>query len=649
MQRNRHAALLKAAGYEDAPALTVSSIDGDVPHGRELNFTWLAGTIMTGLTSVLLMGGALYVSFQGQDTFSTAVEALPIESHVETGATSLVEKTDRVKPIVLTRSEREIVDAPIREKVDGRVLIRQQPFSRLRATLATAGTALTDNIPPYDPVALLNASQPVKPADATPVSTDIYGADVQGEVALSSQPLSMADVPKDAMSDARAADFARQAMEGVFGESSDGAYLAYASADTSIHDLGVVTGTDLSGIVENVTVVQKSDSKPGNGIGRTERIVTLKKTEPLADVLTRNGFTSAMIDAISTTMRNVFPQKDLPVGARLRILLGPSRISDTVIPYRLSIYINDIHAATVALTDHGRYVLATRPPDIVFPKEDTEEVNVNNLPSIYRSLWETGRKHGLPDNMIERIISMYAYDLDLNKPIDVGDSIEMLETVPDQAGKQDLLYVGLQIGNTKREFFRFRADDGSIDFYDPDGQTGRRFLTRRPLEGGGRIASRFGYRKHPVLGTYKLHTGVDLAADYGTPIYASGDGVVERAQWESGYGRFVMLKHANGYETGYGHMSRIAPGMAPGVRVRQGQIIGYVGSTGISTGNHLHFEIRINGRFVDPLSVKLPRDKSLPPNYQRSFETTVAQIRDLMQRAPAPIATAAIDAAATNG
>src|SRR5690606_20157550 len=150
---------------------------------------------------------------------------------------------------------------------------------------------------------------------------------------------------------------------------------------------------------------------------------------------------------------------------------GPSRSSESLIPYRMSIYIHDNatdkdrHAATVALTDRGQYVLATEPPQITFPEEDTEEINVANLPSIYRSIWETGRKHDLDDDTIQRIVAMYAYDLDLNKKIAPGDSIEILQTPPDATGHQDLLYVGLRLGTTLKELFRFRSDDGKVDFF----------------------------------------------------------------------------------------------------------------------------------------------------------------------------------------
>jgi murein DD-endopeptidase MepM/ murein hydrolase activator NlpD len=295
----------------------------------------------------------------------------------------------------------------------------------------------------------------------------------------------------------------------------------------------------------------------------------------------------------------------------------------------------------VALTDRGTYVLGQAPAMIAFPDEDTEEINVNNLPTVYRSIWETARKHDIPDAITSRIVAMFAYDVDLTKRISPGDSIELLETEKDAEGRQELLYVALKLGGTTRELFRFRTGDGSVEFFDPDGQTGKRFLNRRPVQGGGRLSSRFGYRIHPIFHTRKLHTGVDLAAPRGTPIYAAGDGMVEKAGWASGYGQFTLIKHTNGYETAYGHQSKIA--VKAGTRVRQGQLIGYVGSTGNSTGPHLHFEVRINGRFVDPLSVKLPRDRSLGAQYDASFKQTMAQIRDLMGRDATPVTVASLN------
>ena len=433
------------------------------------------------------------------------------------------------------------------------------------------------------------------------------------------------------ISDAIAAEFVRYTVEGAYSENEAPA-LAYAPNVPSVRDLGRPNAGTIAGIAENVSVIPATRTADDSGTGRTERIVTIRQPDSLENVLKKNGFTNAMVAAITRTLHNVYPSTRLPARAHLRILFGPSRASDTLIPYRMSIYAGEVHRATVALTDRGQYVLGLAPPPIAFPEDDTEEVSVVNLPTIYRALWETGRKHDLPDPAIKQIVAMYAYDVDLTKKVTPGDSIEILETVPDKSGHQELLYVGLKLANTMHDLYRFRTPDGQVDYYDPSGESGKRFLTRRPVRGGGRITSRFGYRVHPIFHTRKLHSGVDLAARSGTPIYAAGDGVVEKAQWVSGYGRFVMIKHVNGYETGYGHMRAFAKGLSRGDTVRQGQIIGYVGSSGFSTGPHLHFEVKVNSHFVDPLSVKLPRANSLPPQYQRDFTRQVAQIKDLMSR-----------------
>ncbi|VAW17590.1 hypothetical protein MNBD_ALPHA12-1682 [hydrothermal vent metagenome] len=631
---------MRASGYEDSDALTLQSSQGDIPHGRELSLSWLAGTIMTGLTSVLLMGAALYVAFLGQDTFSTPYQALRVASaeNVQTGFPT--SKTGRLKPVVQTRSEREIIEAGISVNDGGKERIRNQSFDRIRATLATAATSLTSNIPPYDPAAILarTRSQGETPAAAL-VSTNIYGASVEGEITVKTSKLPLDMIPARSISDQGAAGFVRLTLERSYSPFEISA-LGYAADISSIVELGTPAGAAIAGIAENVTVMPKTITSANQGPERSERILTIRKITPLADVLAQNGFTPEVVAAVLDTLKSIYPSPSLPVGAHLRILFGPDRDGRTLIPYRISIYVGETHAATVALTDRGQYVLGLAPTPVKFPESDIEQINVGNLPSIYRSIWETARKYGLSDTIIDKIVSLYAYDLDLTKRIKPGDSIEILRTRPDKTGDYELLYVSLSLGGTTREFFRFQAEDGKINYYDPGGQTGKRFLLRRPLKGGGQLRSRFGYRIHPIFKTRKLHTGIDLAAPKGTPVYASGDAIVLRAQWVSGYGRFVELQHVNGYRTRYAHMNRIADGMAPGVRVRQGQIIGYVGTTGNSTGNHLHFEVRINNNPVDPLSIQLPRARSLPARDQIAFARTVTQVRDLMERDTSPVKVA---------
>jgi murein DD-endopeptidase MepM/ murein hydrolase activator NlpD len=648
-QRRRHVALLQSTGYEDSPALTVQSTDGEIPQGRELSFAWLTGTVMTGLTSVLLMGAALYVSFQGQDTFSTAYAALNLAAPRidQPLATDLTSKTSRLRPVAATRSDREIIEAATRQTVDGREIIRNQPFVRISATLATTGTSLSADVPAYDPVAILNKTQPLTSA-ALDIATDVYGTDVDGEVAVSQSGMPENFVPTRTVSDQNAADFVRGMVGAQFSVDGGSPALAYAALAPSLRDLAVSETASATGIAENVTVVPKTTQASGEGLGRTERFLTVREIGPLRDTLMRNGFTAAQVGMVENTLANLIPAGGLPAGIRLRILYGPlSQSADSLVPYRMSIYRpegapGDAHIATVALSDNGQYVVGLQPDWVDFPAEDVEQINVGNLPTIYRSIWETGRKHDLSDETIERIIGMFAYDIDMTKRITAGDTIEILEAgdVAGEDAEGDLLYVSLTLSGTKRELYRFATDDGVVDFYDPDGETGKRFLNRRPLEGGGTLRSRFGYRIHPIFKTRRLHTGVDLAARTGTPIYAAGDGVISYYKWQSGYGNKVEIQHVNGYETAYGHMSRYVDGLGEGSRVRQGQIIGYVGSTGQSTGPHLHFEIKINGNLVDPLSVKLPKDNVLAEQYRDDFAETIAQINDLMAREPAPVSVA---------
>jgi len=593
---------------------------------------WLAGTVMTGLTSVLLMGAALYVSFQGQENFSTASEAMLFPRSSK--QTSSSEKGDRPRPVAQTRSDIEVIEASIRELVEGRTMIRSRAFVRVDATLATSATPLAENIPAFDASSLL-ASLPVSSSSTSPEPrTEIYSTSVEGEVAISTAPLPTKYAPPRAISDFEAGQFAKVALQDVFAEDGTASSLAYAPQPSSLP--GFATGAAPVGRAENVTVVEKTIPAAEGG-GRSERIVTVSQPSSLEEQLLKNGFTPVAYRMVEATLANVLPSFSLPAGAKLRILMGPSRSSPVPVPYRLSIYFHDPrtkaikHAATAALTDRGGYVIGLEPGAIEFPDEDFEAVDVNSLPSLYRAIWETARKLDIDDDTTSQLVALFAYEVELTQKVVPGDGIRLLMSQP-EVGKRELLYAALTTGSTTRELFRFQSEDGRSDFYSPDGETGKRFLTRRPLQGGGRLASRYGYRVHPIFKNRRLHSGVDLASPLGTPVYAGGDGVVKRAQWVSGYGRYVELDHVNGYQTAYAHMSRIADGLKPGDRVQQGQIVGYVGSTGNSTGNHLHYEIRINGRTVDPLSVKLPRDKELPAQSEPAFAQTTAQIRALMDR-----------------
>ena len=196
-----------------------------------------------------------------------------------------------------------------------------------------------------------------------------------------------------------------------------------------------------------------------------------------------------------------------------------------------------------------------------------------------------------------------------------------------------MLFASLTTGGETRRYYRFQsADDGLVDFYDETGKSAKKFLVRKPLA-DGIMRSGFGNRHHPLLRYTKMHTGVDWAAPMGTPIYASGNGAIDKLGWEGGYGRYIRIRHANGYQTAYGHMSAFARNMAEGKRVRQGQVIGYVGSTGLSTGAHLHYEIMVNGRPVDPMRIRLPRGRVLEGATLASFDTERERLDNMISRA----------------
>jgi murein DD-endopeptidase MepM/ murein hydrolase activator NlpD len=235
------------------------------------------------------------------------------------------------------------------------------------------------------------------------------------------------------------------------------------------------------------------------------------------------------------------------------------------------------------------------------------------------------------------MIRVYSYDVDFQRKVQPGDSFDVLyageeETPGGVETRNDVLFAALTVGGEFRKFYRFQTpDDNIVDYYDETGKSAKKFLVRKPLP-DGIMRSSFGVRKHPILGYAKMHTGVDWAAPHGTQIFAAGNGVVDKVGWEGGYGKYVRVKHNNGYETAYGHMTAYAKGIEPGVKVRQGQILGFVGSTGLSTGAHLHYEIMVNGRFVDPMRIRLPRGRVLENQLLTAFETERDRLDGMMAR-----------------
>jgi murein DD-endopeptidase MepM/ murein hydrolase activator NlpD len=275
---------------------------------------------------------------------------------------------------------------------------------------------------------------------------------------------------------------------------------------------------------------------------------------------------------------------------------------------------------------------------------EAEEDDGSTGVRLYQSIYETALRQNIPRPIIDELIRIYSYDVDFQRRAQPGDSLDVLYAGDEDAAetRSEVVYAALTVGGETKRLYRFQTpDDGVVDYYDETGKSAKKFLVRKPL-GAGMMRSGYGWRRHPILGYSKMHTGVDWAASLGTPIYASGNGIVEKAGWESGYGKYVRIRHTNGYQTAYGHMSAFARNVHPGTRVRQGQVIGFVGSTGLSTGPHLHYEVLVNRRFVDPMRIRLPRGRVLEGPVLANFERERDDMVALMNRgAPQMAQTAA--------
>ena len=240
------------------------------------------------------------------------------------------------------------------------------------------------------------------------------------------------------------------------------------------------------------------------------------------------------------------------------------------------------------------------------------------------SLYLAAMQSGIPADVVVQMIHMFSYKVDFQRDLKPGDRFEVLYNyyyTPDgRAAKEgDIAYAAMHLGNRTVQLYRFDPHDGGgADFFDANGQSAKGMLMKTPVD-GARISSGFGMRFHPVLGYSRMHKGIDFAVPVGTPVMAAGAGTVEQEGWVNGYGNFMVVNHGNTYATAYGHLSRFAPGIHKGSHVRQGQVIAYSGNTGLTTGPHLHYEIRINKVQVNPLTVKVASGRLLSGKERREF------------------------------
>jgi murein DD-endopeptidase MepM/ murein hydrolase activator NlpD len=283
-------------------------------------------------------------------------------------------------------------------------------------------------------------------------------------------------------------------------------------------------------------------------------------------------------------------------------------------------------------------------------KREFTEGFVRAAGTINNSLFLDGEQAGVPAPIIIELIRMYSYSVDFQREIQPGDKFEVYFSRKFDENERpvkegDVLFAALTVGGKSHKLWRFDPGDGVWDYFDENGQSMKKFLMKTPID-GARISSTYGLRKHPILGYSKMHAGVDFAAPRGTPVYAAGDGTITRANRFSSFGNYVSIRHANGYETAYAHLNGFARGIKAGTRVRQGQVIAYVGTTGRSTGPHLHYEVHVGGKKMNPLALKVPTGRKLDGKQLATFKEMRGTLSTKMAEAPLAtrVAQAAVDA-----
>jgi murein DD-endopeptidase MepM/ murein hydrolase activator NlpD len=636
-------------GHE--PPLSVDGSEAAVIDRRRVSVQWFSGTILTGLCGAALIGGAVFASLDGEMTFAKVPERVEGALRGAFGAndrTISLHKSDRLPPPSESIAARNVVRVSTVTRVGNRDVMRVRPFIRISGNLSMTTSDLSAKVPPFNAQRMLTDVGDAAPAATDDPNAAADAAEPDAEVSFVTKDLgpilpkakvaavlALDDVlmrVRDASNwhgnsgGVRYAALASAAADAT-GASSD-MKMAYASEGTVADPYA---GFETRVVPENVTLLPKTKEQVTGGNPTGERVHVVKKGDTVSSILRDQGATPDEAKAIATTLGARGRDGGLKEGEKLRIMMAPvspdpgARLQ----PYRVIVANDSAVEAVAALSDMGKYVAVdvqsmNTVTETAENSSDDDDDDDGTGVRLYQSIYETALRNKVPQSVIDDMIRIYSYDVDFQRKVQPGDSFDVFYAGEDEGStiteKNEVLFASLTVAGETKKYYRFQTpDDSVVDYYDETGKSAKKFLVRKPVN-NAIMRSGFGSRRHPILGYVKMHTGVDWATAYGTPIFASGNGVVETAGWEGGYGKYVKLKHNNGYETAYGHMSAFAKGLEPGKRVRQGQVIGFVGSTGQSTGAHVHYEILVNGRFVDPMRIKLPRGRSLEGPMMTGFE-----------------------------
>ena len=612
------------------------------PDRREISMRWLSGTFLTGITSSLLMGVALFAALDGRQQLAIPAEAFAaLDPSTPVGA---AKRGDRILSpnIVAKPADKTVMEVSTMIHDGEKEVVRRQPFVHVKMALA-ANHQISENYPDFDPLAIFSTDEAEAEAPAGRTGT-IYGSDVESEVALKT-----VDFPPNgagltfgpSMSLDEVEENVRTNGSVLTEGNTQVASLFYVDPQRFASD---ADGLDLmqglaARIVEENMSVSTYENITKQSTEYADDVIPVRRATPIATAMINAGYAKAEAEDAAGYLEEALGAKELGPGDVLRI--GIIQKGEEAKIVRATIYSRNRHVLTMAVDDRGRVVPGAEPPKLdavatAFDDTGTPVVTSgHDLPRVYDGIYRAALSYGMNDDMIALVVKLLASNVDFQAQLKPTDSLEAFFSVLDESGQateeSELLYVNAKFGDAETRFYRFQdPDDNSIDYFDKDGKSIRQFLLRNPLP-NGHFRSGFGMRRHPILGFSRMHTGVDWSAPRGTPIIAAGNGVVEKAGWDSGgYGNQTLIRHANGYVSSYNHQSAIAKNVKPGAKVVQGQVIGWVGTTGLSTGPHLHYELIVNGNKVDPLRIRLPGGKSLSGEALAQFEKERQRIDELL-------------------
>jgi murein DD-endopeptidase MepM/ murein hydrolase activator NlpD len=376
---------------------------------------------------------------------------------------------------------------------------------------------------------------------------------------------------------------------------------------------------------------QVMSTSPDSAPQRVEKTLSVSSGDTLIGLLSQAGVARAEAHSVISSLEEVFNPRRLRKGQEINLTF--TDLPDQgILFHSLNLKLDIAREVQVQRCDENGFVSR----EIVHELE-TRPVLVEA--AIDSSLYDNAVNAGVPMEVLVQMIRAYSFDIDFQRDIQPGDEFALVyqeesnpydETVRGGA----MLYSSLAIGGRTLAIYRYETKDGEIDFFDGQGKSVGKTLMVTPID-GARLTSRYGNRRHPILGYSRMHLGLDFAAPPGTPVMAAGDGIIEFAARKGDYGNYIRIRHPNEYRTVYAHLSRFASGVRRGTRVKQGQTIGYVGSTGLSTGPHLHYEVHHRGKHVNPAAMASPPSRTLKGQELERFmiarkdlETLFASLQD---------------------